>query len=452
MTLAATTTAALDRRLATEQSTGRLPSVVAGFVRDGALAWSGAAGTLDGRRDGPPSSADTQYRIGSISKTFVAVEIMRLRDEGLLDLADTIGAHLPEVPFGHVTIAQLLSHTSGLQAETDGDWWERTPGTSWDELVASGPALRFTPGTTFHYSNVGYAVLGELMARLRRMPWHEVIKTEILDPLGMNRTSMRPMAPAAPGLAVHPLADLIHVEPEHDAVAMAPAGQIWSTVNDLAVWAAFLGGRTQGLLTAETLKEMLRPIAVNDVPGTAWVGAHALGWQIWNSDGRHFGGHGGSMPGFLAELVVNLETGDGVVLMTNSTSGQGSGASDLLALVPKQEPVDPKPWYADQSHSDQLALVGPWYWGTYAFSLALETDGKLRLGKVGEGRGARFGRTGDSWIGLDGYYRGEPLTVEYDASGTPHRIVVASFVFTRTPYDSSADIPGGVSPEGWHAR
>ena len=323
MTVEASTTRALDHRLATEQSRQRLPSVVAALVRGGQVVWSGAAGTLDGRSEGAPPTADTQYRIGSISKTFVAVEVVRLRDEGRLDLADTIGTPLPEVPFGHVTIAQLLSHTSGLQAETDGQWWERTPGDDWDTLLASGVSLRFTPGTTFHYSNTGYGVLGELIARLRGVPWHEAVQQGILDPLGMNRTTRRPVEPAAPGLAVHPLADVLHVEPEHDHVSMAPAGQLWSTSDDLARWAAFLGGRTEGVLSSGSLAEMLRPVAVNDVPGVAWTGAHALGWQTWNVDGRRFAGHGGSMPGFLANLRVDVTSGDGVVVMANATSGLG---------------------------------------------------------------------------------------------------------------------------------
>ncbi|KQX76183.1 serine hydrolase [Aeromicrobium sp. Root472D3] len=452
MTLDAATARALDHRLAVEQSKQRLPSVVAGVVSGGELVWSGAAGTLDGRADGESPGADTQYRIGSISKTFVAVEVLRLRDAGLLDLADTIGAHLPEVPFGHVTVAQLLTHTSGLQAETDGEWWERSPGGTWDDLLASGVAVRFTPGTSFHYSNTGYGVLGELIARRRRVPWHEAVQVGILDPLGMDRTTRRPVAPAAPGLAVHPLADLVHVEPEHDHVSMAPAGQLWSTTTDLARWAAFLGGHTRDVLDRTTLAEMLRPVAVNDVPGAAWTGAHGLGWQTWNVAGRRSAGHGGSMPGFLANLRVDLATGDGVVAMANATSGMGPLAADLLDLHRDREPARPAPWHADAGHADALDVVGPWFWGTYPFTLALEADGGLRLGEPGVGRGARFSRDaeGDGWTGREGYYRGEPLRVDRDADGTPQRLVLASFVFTRTPYAADADVPGGLDAHHWH--
>ena len=450
MTIDASTTRALSQRLAVEQSKQRLPSVAAGIVRDGKLVWSDAVGTLDGRTGGTRPSAATQYRIGSISKTFVGVEVMRLRDEGRLDLGDPIGTHLPEVPFPQVTIAQLLTHTAGLQAETDGEWWERTGGDSWAALMATNPGLRSTPGTTFHYSNVGYAVLGELIARLRDRPWHDAVRVGILEPLGMTRTTTRPVAPAAPGLAVHPLADLVHVEPEHDAVSMAPAGQLWSTVDDLARWAAFLGGRTGDVLSAETLTQMLRPIAVNDLPGAAWTGAHGLGWQTWNVEGRRFAGHGGSMPGFLATLRVDVESGDGIVLMTNATSGLGKVTSELLDLFAEKEPIRPEPWTADASQTVGLDLVGPWFWGTYEFTLSLAPDGQLRLGTPGEGRGARFRTEGAGWVGLDGYYTGEPLDVERDASGRATRLVLASFVFTRTPYDPGATIPGGIDEAGWH--
>ena len=450
MTLDPTTARALTQRLAVEQATHRLPSVVAGFVRAGELVWSGAAGTLDGSAAGEAPSNDTQYRMGSISKTFVAVEVLRLRDEGLLDLAQTIGTHLPEVPFGHVTIAQLLTHTSGLQAETDGDWWERAPGAAWDELITSGIGLRFTPGTAFHYSNTGYGVLGELVTRVRGVAWIDAVRDGILAPLGMTRTTTRPVAPAAPGLAVHPLADLLHVEPEHDAVSMSPAGQLWSTVGDLGRWAAFLAGDTAGVLSTESLREMLRPVAVNDVPGTAWTGAHGLGWQTWNVEGRRYAGHGGSMPGFLANLRVEVESGDGVVVMANATSGLGPVAGELLDLVRTQDPVAPTPWHRDAAQAELVDLVGPWFWGTYASTLTLEADGGFRLGEPGQGRGARFRRDGDRWVGLEGYYRGEPLVVERDASGVPSRLVLASFVFTRTPYAEGVEIPGGHDTQGWH--
>ena len=444
----------LSLRLAKEQSQQRLPSVAAALVRDGEVVWSGAVGTLDGRSGGEPAGTGTQYRIGSITKTFVAVEVMRLRDEGRLDLSDTVVALLPEVEgsdFAGVTVAQLLSHSSGLQAETSGPWWERTAGDDWAALLASRPALRFRPGARFHYSNVGYAVLGEVVARLRGVPWHDAVRTSLLEPLGMTRTTTRPHAPAAPGWGVHPLADLLHVEPEHDAGAMAPAGQLWSTAEDLSRWAAFLAGRTEGLLDPATLDEMCLPIVVNDSPGQAWTAAHGLGWQVWNLEGRRYAGHGGSMPGFLASLRVDRESGDGCVLFANATSGMSPALSqDLLTLLSEREPVAPTPWSADASQVDGLELVGDWYWGTTAYTLRLADDGHLVLGEPGVHRGSRFRPLGAGWVGLDGYHEGEPLVAVRDAQGRVGHLDLGSFRFTRTPYDPAADVPGDVHPDRWH--
>jgi CubicO group peptidase (beta-lactamase class C family) len=454
MAIDPTTARALDLRLATEQSQSRLPSVAAGLVRDGRLVWSGAVGTLSGRRDGEPSSADTQYRMGSITKTFIGVEVLRLRDEGRLELNDRIDALLPDTAdaeFAAVTVAQLLSHSSGLQAETSGPWWERVEGGGWTELLASRPALRFRPGARFHYSNVGYAVLGELVGRFREVAWQEAVRANLLAPLGMSRTTTRPVAPSAPGWGVHPLADLLHVEPEHDAGAMAPAGQLWSTVQDLSRWATFLAGDTAGLLDPATLEEMCLPLVVNDVPDQAWTGAHGLGWQVWNVDGARFAGHGGSMPGFLAGLRVDLTSGDGCVVLANATSGLSPTlVPDLMGLLAEHEPVTPSPWSADAEQATGLELVGDWYWGTTGYDLRLAADGDLVLGEPGRLRGTRLRATETGWVGLDGYFEGEPLTVVRDAEGRASHLDLASFRLSRSPYDPAADIPGDVHPDRWH--
>ncbi|WP_298330850.1 serine hydrolase domain-containing protein [Haloactinopolyspora sp.] len=447
-----TTAARLSRRLAAAQSEARLPSIVGGLIRGGELIWSDAHGTIDGRANGHEVDEHTQYRIGSITKTLVAVVVMRLRDEGALDLADPFERHVPGTPIGHVTIAQLLSHCSGLKAETDGPWWERTPGDQWRAL-AEQLDLRHPPGQRFHYSNVGYAALGELIARLRGSSWSRAVSEELLEPLGMDRTTKRPVAPHAHGLAVHPFADVVLAEPEHDAGAMAPAGQLWSTLRDLARWAGFLAGHTQGLLSPDTLAEMRVPMVIDDIPGVAWTAAHGLGVQVWNIDGQRFVGHGGSMPGFLATVRVDVESGDGVVLFTNSTTGLPRDlASGLLAEVAQAEPTPIQPWHVTQLPTGTLDLVGPWYWGPAPFDVRAGDDDLLRLApREGTSRASRFRPVGrDRWIGLDGYFAGEPLVVIRRSDGSVSHLDLASFRFTRTPYAPDADVPGGVDPAGWH--
>src|SRR5213592_1240558 len=117
-----TTRRALLHRIAVAQSEGRAPSLVAAVARDGELVWTGSRTSVDGH--GPDEHV--QYRIGSITKTFTAVLVLRLRDEGLLDLTDPLEKHLPDTGAGAVTIAELLAHTGGLAAETPGPWWERS--------------------------------------------------------------------------------------------------------------------------------------------------------------------------------------------------------------------------------------------------------------------------------------------------------------------------------------
>jgi CubicO group peptidase (beta-lactamase class C family) len=442
----------LDLRLAREQADSRLPSLVAGIVRDGELSWSGSAGTVGGRAPG----ADTQYRIGSVTKTFVAVAVLRLRDEGLVDLDDRVEDHVPGTPVGRATVAQLLSHASGLQAETDGPWWERSPGGPWPELAGTmAPSWsRDRPGRRFHYSNVGYAVLGELVARHRAMPWHDAVRSELLEPLGMRRTTTRPQEPHAKGLAVHPWADAVLPEPEHDAGAMAPAGQLWSTVGDLARWAGFLSGDGAHVLAADTLAEMCRPLVVEDTPGDPWTGGYGLGLQIWNLDGRRSYGHSGSMPGFLAVLRVDAESADAAIVATNSTAGLSAAfPTDLLDLVAEHAPRQPAVWQPAAVEAGLLALTGAWFWGPTPVAVHAGADGGLELRDLGRrARTSHFRPTGDgTWTGSDGYYAGETLRVVRRAGGEVSHLDVASFVLTRTPYDPLADVPGGVDQGGWRA-
>src|ERR1700683_5312416 len=227
----------LAARLAEEQAVHRLPSVAAGLVRGGELVWSAGRGRIGGTAGAVPDGGVGGRGGGGVGVSYPVVR----------HVTDAGGA-------GGLTVGQLLSHTSGLRAETAGPWWERTAGSPFGSLAQAslGPdARRLRAGWQYHYSNVGYALLGELLARLRGRPWYDVVAAELLAPLGMSRTTPRPQPPNAIGFAVHPHADLLLPEPEHDAEAMAPAGQLWTTVADLARWAGFLAGTGPGLTAGE---------------------------------------------------------------------------------------------------------------------------------------------------------------------------------------------------------
>ena len=127
----------------------------------------------------------------------------------------------------------------------------------------------------------------------------------------MTRTTTRPEPPHATGYAVHPYADLLLPEPEHDAGAMAPAGQLWTTVADLARWTAFLRGSGWRAMLCRPrdaggdARAAGRSTTGAASPGPAPTG---LGLQIWNSGGERSFGHGGSMPGFLADHAYGRRT------------------------------------------------------------------------------------------------------------------------------------------------
>jgi CubicO group peptidase (beta-lactamase class C family) len=485
-----------EERLAEEQTGYRLPSLAAGLARGGELVWSGGRGRIRGT-DGPAPDADVQYRAGSITKTFIAVAVLRLRAEGLLDLSDPIGRYLD--PAGgasggaaggaaggasggaaggaaDLTIGQLLSHTSGLRAETAGPWWERTPGSPFEALAQTslGPdARRLRAGWQYHYSNVGYALLGELVTRLRGRPWYDVVAAELLGPLGMTRTTLRPQPPHAIGFAVHPHADLLLPEPEHDAMAMAPAGQLWTTVADLARWAGFLAGVRPGsgpgpgpvsgpepgsgamadeLLGPGVLAEMRAPVGVFDVAGQPWTLGYGLGLQLWNEGGRRSYGHTGSMPGFYGVLQIDTASGDAAIALCNSTAPFSGPVftSDLLQILAQNMPPAQPEWTPAAVARDALELVGTWYWGPTAFLVSVG-GGVLEFRMAGSGaRAFRFAQGGDGgWTGLDGYFAGEPLRPVRGPDGRVVALDLASHTYTRLPYDPSAPMPGGVDPAGW---
>ncbi|GGR47195.1 serine hydrolase domain-containing protein [Streptomyces griseomycini] len=443
---------ALLHRIAVAQTEGRAPSLVAAVVRGGETVWTGARTSVEGHAP----DGNVQYRIGSITKTFTAVLVLRLRDEGVLDLGDPLEKHLPGTGVGEATIAELLAHGGGLAAETPGPWWERTPGTLRPDLadVLGERPLVHPVGRRFHYSNPGYALLGALVEKLRGAPWEEVLRREVLEPLGLRRTSVHPEAPHAGGWAVHPWADVMLPEPVEDLGRMAPAGQLWSTTGDLARFAAFLVEGDERVLSAESLREMRTPAVPVEAADVASGYAYCLGLEIRHQEGRTLVGHTGSLPGFLACLVISTADDVAAVVLANCTSGPApfTVAADLVRIVAEAEPCIPAPWQPlREAEPAVLELVGPWYWGTQAFALRWSADGAVSLEPLsGTGRRSRFRANGDgTWTGLEGYYAGELLKPVRRPDGSVSHLDLGSFVFTRQPYDEGAPVPGGVDPEGW---
>ena len=359
---------------------------------------------------------------------------------------------VPSWATGHCAL--LLSHSAGIAAEPPGPWWERSPGSQWPELATalSSDRVLEPAGGRFHYSNVGFALLGQVVERHRKMPWYDTLRAEVLDPLEMSRTTYSAAPPHADGFAVHPWADLLLPEAVQDTGAMAPAGQLWSTVADLGRWASFITGDTGGVLDTGTLEEM-RSVRVVE-HGPEWGSAYGLGFQVFHSGGREYVGHGGSVPGFLARLVTDVERRTGAVQLANVTSGYPLDAEQLLQILERHEPTIPAPWRAASSVPAGIVdLLGPWYWGANPHLMRLQANGTLRLDTTsGRGRSATFRATDHGWVGLDEYFEGEALVPVRRPDGSISHLDIGTFVFTREPYGPDAPIPGGVDPDGWRTR
>ncbi len=409
------------------QATGRLTSVVGAVFDRYGVVWEGASGSCAG--------VVGQYRIGSITKTFTAVLVMQARDAGLLSLDDPVGRHLGDVGYAETTVRQLLSHTSGMQSEPCGPWWERSRGGDFAALAAAhdGSGRVAPAGTYFHYSNLGYGLLGEVLARVTGRSWRQLVADVLLAPLGMTQTSYLPRPHAQPGWSVDHFTGVRTLEPLASTGAMAPAGQLWSTVGDLVLWGQFLAGSRPDLLDPSTLHEMTVPVA----------GDYGLGLQISANAGGVLVGHGGSMPGYMARLVVDPGSGIGAVALTNATTGIDSHQLALDLIDGDFIDDVPTPWRPTLTVPPEAAgLPGLWFWGNTAHEARWHNDGLDLVALTGPMRD-RFVLVGSRLVGVEGYHRGEVLHVHRREDGSIGHLECATWIYTRTPYDPDAPIPGG---------
>lgn len=418
------TQAALERTLAVVQAETRQPSAVAGLVRNGELAWTGARGQASG--------PDVQYRIGSITKTFTALAVLQCRDDGMLALDDPLTKHLGNVPFGSAPVRRLLSHSAGLPAEPEGPWWERHAGGDFAALSdqVGVQSLVHPVGTRFHYTNLGYGLLGELVGRLRGSSWIEAVTSRILEPLGMGRTTYGPTAPHAQGYSVHPYAGRLDEEPHTDTGAMAPAGQLWSTVEDLVRYASFWISGDPAVLAASSVQEMCTPAAGE--PGS--VNTYGLGVQLYARGDRVLFGHGGSMPGFLAGFAVDPTRRTAGIAMSNGTVGATAIlAATLVDVIEELEPPLPPKWEPEPVVDGADELLGTWFWGNTPMVLVVRS-GQLAIDHTVPGRRTRMVReSADAWRCLDHYYAGELMRVIRDEDGSITHLDLITYRLTRTP-------------------
>lgn len=427
----------LNVLLAKAQRTWKAPSVVAAVVREGVVVWNGSVGAA--QVGGAEAGQDVSYRIGSITKTFTAVLVHQLRDAGQLDLDDPLAKHLPGTRHGAVTLRRLLAHVSGLQREPVGDLWVTLEVPTREQLLTGfEQAEQVLPErTTHHYSNLAYAILGEVVARTTGGTWEQALQDRLLDPLGMSRTGSAPGEERAQGYLTEPYADAVRPEPDMATGAAGPAMQLWSTAADLTRWAAFLADPDPAVLRLETLEQMRQPVVMWDPHAftLAWGG----GLMLWRKGERVLHGHGGAMPGFLAGCYAYRDETEhaGAVVLTNTgnTADADGLAADLLCTVLDADPHLKPAWTAGEVPDVLRELLGPW-WAEGSEILFEWREGALTALVRGapEKRRTHFTQTGpDAWQAIRGREQGERLRVERAADGTAQRLVFAGYAHTRDP-------------------
>lgn len=440
--------AALERLLRAAQSEKRAPSVVAAVVKGSDVVWSGAVGSA---RVGEPATVEHAYRVGSITKTFTAAAILQLRDAGALDLDDRLEQHLDAPAHRGPIIRRLLAHLSGIQREPPGEIWQSLVDHDEQALLArlTDAEQALPPGQRFHYSNLAFALLGQVVARHGGAgggpaPYESIVRDRLIGPLGLGRTAFDEgdTVPHADGFYVRPWEDVLDREPHVRLRGTGPATQLWSTVADLCAWGAFLGGHGDpAVLAHATLDEARVPQTVTD---DAWLRGFGLGLMLYRRGERVYVGHGGAMPGFLAETVYAAKDGIGAAVVTNTSTGFDTQALALdLAEKAAEALLVPEEWRPGAAAPDEVRpLLGSW-WSEGAEFTFRWRDGALEAQPAGAARGkfvSRFAQEGpDRFRVATGRERGEALLVVRAADATVSHMLWATYAFTRTPQVFGAD-------------
>lgn len=293
-----------------------------------------------------PARADTVYKIGSVSKQFLAAGILLLAQEGKLSLDDPISKYLDETPetWKPITIRHLLTHTSGIIRE--GPAFDPLKIQSDADVIKSAYSqpLRFTPGEKWEYCNVGYFSLAEIIRKVSGKPWGDYLNEAVFKPLGMNDTRTTTMT------------DLVMNRANgygwrdgkyHNAaiyLALRPSGAFLSSVVDLAKWDAAL--YTERFIKQTTREQMWSEVKLN----SGKTHPYGYGWELETVGGHKLVNHGGTLPGFRAQLARFIDDRITVVVLTNSNSADPKNiALDVaefyipnLIPTPTAVKVDPK--------------------------------------------------------------------------------------------------------------
>lgn len=295
-----------------------LPGISVLVSRDGKILLEQSIGYADIEND-LPISGKTKFRIGSVTKQFTAVAILKLIEDGKLQLEDTLDRFLPDFPRGdEVTIHHLLSHTSGIPSFTDDPnfFATVTEPTTEEALIATfaGKEFSFTPGTDFHYNNSGYFLLGHIVRKVTGKSLGQYWNEQFFIPLQMNDTGVH-----EPGLNLDQEAkgyafDGEKAEPalDWDMSRAGGAGAIYSTVGDLFKW-------NEAIFSGKVISEesSSKALTVSDQSKDSMN--YGYGWTIAEDRGLRQVSHNGGLQGFQSVLTRFPDQNLTIAILHNSS-------------------------------------------------------------------------------------------------------------------------------------
>lgn len=321
-------------------------AISAAIIKNDSIIWIKSFGVIDYSKD-TPTNPNTIFRIGSITKSFTGFLMMQLQEKGILDINDPVEKYLPEIQnlidydkHNKITLAQLASHTSGLDRESQDRDANFGAIEQWQEKVLnaiSKTSFRNKPEERFRYSNIGYAILGLAISKAANTPYIELVKKHILTPLQMENTYFivpeDKQGQLAKGMGGGPLAELDFRLPEieHNGRGYrVPNGAIYSTAEDMA---KFLQANLN--YTSIIKKESLEVSHATHTPTKRMRDNYGLGFSLYEKDNFKTVGHGGSTPGYSAHAELDKTSGYGVILMRNYNWGNTNFDLRANALLKK---------------------------------------------------------------------------------------------------------------------
>lgn len=296
-----------------------------------------------------PVTADTVFKIGSISKQFIASGVMLLVDDGKVSLDDKINKYLEGAPaaWSEISVRHVLSHTSGLLRESPGFAGFKIQSDADVIKSAYGEPLRFQPGEKFEYCNLGYFILAEIIHKASGKEWPAFMDERVFKPLRMTATRTTDAAAIVPNRATGYTFKNGKRENAVPLLALRPSGAFISTVVDMAKWNAALDAGS--IVSRKTLESMWTPMKLNNGEATTY----GLGWYLEPMAGHRRVRHGGSLAGFRAEFARLVDDRVSIIVLTNADAAMpeiiatGIAAQFVPGLIEKRATVHVEPQVLD---------------------------------------------------------------------------------------------------------